>query len=80
MEPKSKKRKNVDLTQEDFRALSIMAAANGQNLKSFIEDLLAREAKKLQEEPVFMELLKATEVKEVIPPDEKKRFEEKQGL
>jgi hypothetical protein len=74
------KRKNIDLSEEDFRALSVMAAANGQNLKAYIEVLLAKEAKMLQEEAVFMELLKTTEARSAVKPEERKRFEEKNGL
>jgi len=78
MELNRKKRKNIDLCEEDFRALSIMAAANGQNLKTYIETLLIWEAKTLQEEPVFIELIKATEAKSMVTEEEKKKFEASQ--
>ncbi len=39
------KRKNIDLTPEVFRSLSIMAAEAGKDLKNFIQDKLSEIAK-----------------------------------
>ena len=39
-----KKRKNIDLPVETLQKLSIMAAAQGKNLKAFIENLLIAKA------------------------------------
>ena len=43
-----KKRKNIDLPVETLQKLSIMAAAQGKNLKAFIENLLIAKADALQ--------------------------------
>ncbi|GAB6011059.1 hypothetical protein [Viscerimonas tarda] len=48
-----KKRKNIDIPSDTFRALSIKAAAEGKNLKSFIENLLISEAKAISDEEVY---------------------------
>lgn len=70
-----KRRKNIDLSEETFRALSIMAAANGKNLKAFIEMILNNEAKTLDEESVYQEFLKDAETQEIVSPEEKSDFE-----
>lgn len=71
----SKKRKNIDLSQETFRALSVLASANGKNLKAYIETILENEAKMLNEEMIYRELLQAPESQEIVPPEEKASFE-----
>jgi hypothetical protein len=43
-----KKRKNIDLDNETFQKLSIMASAQGKSLKAFIENLLVTKAQSLQ--------------------------------
>lgn len=45
-----KKRKNIDLPVETFQKLSIMAASQGQSLKSFIENLLVMKGNSLNVE------------------------------
>lgn len=52
------KRKIIDIPEDTFRNLSIMAAAEGKNLKSFIESLLISQAKILNDEDLYQELLK----------------------
>jgi len=52
------KRKIIDIPEDTFRNLSIMAASEGQNLKSFIENLLISQAKVISDEDVYQELLK----------------------
>lgn len=74
-ESHTKKRKNIDLQDDTFRALSILAAANGKNLKAFIEDLLIDEAKMLDEEIIYMEFLRDPESQEFISAEEKNSFE-----
>lgn len=71
----NKKRKNIDMSDDTFRALSIMAAANGKNLKAFIETILNNEAKMLQEEVLYLEFLKDPETQEMVSPEEKEKFE-----
>jgi predicted DNA binding CopG/RHH family protein len=46
----NKRRKNIDLSEDTFRALSVLASANGKNLKAYIETILNDEAKMLNEE------------------------------
>lgn len=46
------KRKLIDLPEETFRNLSIMAAAEGKSLKACIESLLISEAKLLSDEDI----------------------------
>jgi len=76
----TKKRKNIDLPEETFRALSVLAAANGKNLKSFIETILDDEARKLSEEKIYREFLKDPESQEIVSSDEKAKFENWLGL
>jgi hypothetical protein len=71
-----KKRKNIDLPEDTFRALSVLAAANGKNLKAFIENVLNDEARMLAEENIYRELLRNPESQEIISAEEKANFEE----
>jgi hypothetical protein len=48
-----KKRKNIDIPLDTFRNLSIIAAADGMSLKSFIENLLISEAKTISDEELY---------------------------
>lgn len=76
----NKKRKNIDMTEDTFRALSVLAAANGKNLKAYIENILNNEARMLNEETIYSELLKNPESQEIISLDEKESFEAWLGL
>lgn len=76
----NKKRKNIDLSENTFRALSVLASANGKNLKSFIESILDDEAKMLSEEKIYREFLKDPESQEFVSGDEKASFENWLGL
>ncbi|MDP2335702.1 MAG: hypothetical protein Q8N05_04475 [Bacteroidota bacterium] len=71
----NKKRKNIDLTEDTFRALSVLASANGKNLKAYIESILNDEAKMLNEETIYREFLKDPESQEIVSSDEKATFE-----
>lgn len=71
----NKKRKNIDLSEEAFRNLSVLAAANGKNLKAYIETILNNEAKMLNEEMIYREFLKDPESQEIVSSDEKASFE-----
>lgn len=68
------------MTEDTFRALSVLAAANGKNLKVFIETILNNEAKMLYEEALYREFLKNPETQEIVSPEEKATFEEWLGL
>jgi len=72
----TRKRKIIDIPDDTFRNLSIMAAAEGKSLKSFIEKLLISEAKLVSDEDVYKELLKADiEGKIIASVEEQKSFE-----
>jgi len=77
---KSKKRKIIDLPEETFRALSILASANGTNLKSFIETLLDNEAKILKEEQIYKVFLTDPDAQEIVSTEEKLSFENWLGV
>ena len=70
-----KKRKNIDLPEDTFRALSVLAAANGKNLKAYIETILKNEAKMLNEENIYRDYLKDPDTNEIVSPEEKESFE-----
>ncbi len=76
----NKKRKNIDLSEDTFRALSVLASANGKNLKAYIETILNNEAKMLTEEMIYRDFLKNPESKEIVSSDEKSAFEAWLGL
>ena len=71
-----KKRKNIDLPEDTFRALSVLAAANGKNLKAFIEGILNDEAMMLKEESIYLEFLKDPNSREMVTGEEKANFEQ----
>jgi hypothetical protein len=76
----NKKRKNIDLTEDTFRALSVLASANGKNLKAYIESILTDEAKMLNEETIYREFLKDPESQKIVSSDEKTSFEKWLGV
>jgi len=55
----SAKRKLIDIPDDTFRKLSIMAAAEGNSLKAFIENLLNTEASFVNDEEIYRELLQS---------------------
>jgi hypothetical protein len=70
------KRKIIDIPEDTFRNLSIMAASEGQNLKSFIENLLISQAKVISDEDIYQELLKTDlEGKMIVTGEETGEFE-----
>jgi hypothetical protein len=75
-----KKRKNIDLPEKTFRSLSVLAAANGKNLKAYIENVLEEEAKLFEEEEIYHVLLKNPETQEILTDEEKSAFENWLGL
>ena len=70
------KRKLIDLPEDTFRNLSILAAAEGKSLKSYIESLLISEAKLMSDEDIYNQLLKTEpEGKVAASSEEQKAFE-----
>jgi hypothetical protein len=76
----NKRRKNIDLSEDTFRALSVLASANGKNLKAYIETILNDEAKMLNEEMIYREFLKDQESQEIVSSEEKESFEKWLGV
>ncbi len=71
------KRKLIDIPEETFRKLSIMAAAEGNSLKAFIENLLITEASFVNDEEIYRELLLAEPDGKVIANGEEQAAFEK---
>ncbi len=70
------KRKLIDIPEDTFRKLSIMAAAEGNSLKAFIENLLITEASFVNDEEIYRELLLVEpEGKILASAEEQKAFE-----
>ncbi len=71
------KRKLIDIPEDTFRNLSILAAAEGKSLKSYIENLLISEAKIISDEDIYNQLLKSdAEGKVVASAEEQQEFEQ----
>lgn len=76
MSTTTSKRTIIDLPEETSRNLSIMAAAEGKNLKSFIESLLISMAKGLNSDNIYKGLLRSdSEGNMEISEKERKEFE-----
>lgn len=75
------KRKVIDLKDDTFRLLSVMAAQQGTNLKRFIENLLDRAAEEYDDAAIYRLLSeKRPEGKIKLNSQEKKDFENWLGL
>jgi hypothetical protein len=75
------KRKVIDLKDDTFRLLSVMAAQQGTNLKRFIENLLDRAAEEYDDATIYRLLSeKKPEGKIKLNAQEKKDFENWLGL
>jgi len=75
------KRKIIDLSEDTFRSLSIMAANKGTNLKNLIEGLLDKAAEAYDENNQYAWLSEnISEGKEMVGEEEKKEFESWLGV
>lgn len=75
------KRKIIDLKDDTFRSLSMMAAQQGTNLKRLIENLLDRTAEEYDDTAMYRMLSeKRPEGKVKLNPQEKKDFENWLGV
>jgi len=75
------KRKIIDLSEDTFRSLSIMAANKGTNLKNLIEGLLEKAAEAYDENKQYAWLSEnISEGKEMVGEEEKKAFESWLGV
>lgn len=77
----SNKRKIIDLKDNTFHTLSIMAAQHGTNLKRFIEKLLDHTAERYDDAALYKYLCEEKpEGKILLNEQEKKDFEDWLGL
>ena len=75
------KRIIIDLSEDTFRSLSIMAANKGTNLKNLIEGLLDKAAEAYDENKQYAWLSEnISEGKEMVGEEEKKSFESWLGV
>lgn len=75
------KRKVIDISADTFRALSVMAASKGTNLKKMIEGILDLVAEDFEANDQYSWLLKELpEGKEMASEKEKKDFEDWLGV
>ena len=75
------KRLIIDLSEDTFRSLSIMAANKGTNLKNLIEGLLDKAAEEYDENKQYAWLSEnISEGKEMVGEEEKKAFESWLGV
>ncbi|OAV74349.1 hypothetical protein Barb7_02164 [Bacteroidales bacterium Barb7] len=76
-----KRRKVIDIPEDVFRNLSVLAASEGKNLKTFIESILASEAMIVSDEELYKHLVETDpEGKEYLSDAEKKNFENWLGV
>ncbi len=71
----TKKRKNIDLSEDVMRNLSIKAAIRGKSLKSFIETILIEESVLRDEDMYEYLLLNRPEGKVALKEEEQRDFE-----
>lgn len=75
------KRKVIDIPENIFRYLSIKAAANGTNLKKYIENLLAKDVEDMDDLETYKYLsLTRPEGMNMLSEKEQQEFEKKYGL
>ena len=75
------KKITIDLSEDTFRSLSIMAANKGTNLKNLIEGLLEKAAEAYDENKQYAWLSEnISEGKEMVGEEEKKAFESWLGV
>lgn len=68
------KKKLIDLKEDTFKALSIMAVQHGTNLKSFIESVLDKVADEY-DDALLYEYLSKTEPKGKQPLGQKEKYD-----
>lgn len=75
------KRKVIDLPEDVFRYLSIKAAAEGKNLKNYIECLLARDVEDMDDSETYRYLCETRPGGKVLLNEgEQEKFEEWLGI
>lgn len=80
-QPRTSRRKLIDIPEDVFRTLTIKAAAMGINLKKYIEQLLVDEANKMEDAELYRYLVSSRpEGKAMIGEREKEDFMRRHGL
>lgn len=75
------KRKVIDIPEDIFRFLSIKAAANGTNLKKYIERLLVKDVEDMDDSETYAYLSKTRPEGHIMLSDEEQEaFEKKYDL
>ena len=75
------KRKIIDLNEETFKTLSIMAIQNGTNLKNYIEELLNEIAEDYEDAKLYAQLSKEHPDGHImLNKEEKEEFEKWLGV
>ena len=76
-----KRRKVIDIKPDTFRALSVIAASRGTNLKHFIETSLDELVASYDDSAVYRYLLRTEpESLEMVSEEEKKSFEKRLNI
>ncbi|WP_293738777.1 hypothetical protein [uncultured Parabacteroides sp.] len=76
-----RKKKLIELPEDAFKRLSIMAVAEGKSLKAFIENLLISESKAMDDEALYRALTQADpEGQQYLMGEEKEDFEKSLGI
>lgn len=77
----ARKKKIIDLKEDTFKSLSIMAIQHGTNLKNFIEVILDNVASDFDDEKLYAHLLQTQpEGKEPLSAKEQEDFERWLGV
>lgn len=75
------RRKNIDIPEDTFRFLSVKAAAQGTNLKKYIESLLERSVEDMEDSELYAYLSKTDPAgKIMISQAEQDEFEKWLGI
>jgi len=77
MNPTGLKRKIIDIPEDTFRNLSILAAQEGKSLKAYIEMILISQARLMSDEEVYQILVAAEPEGKVAASNEEKNDFEK---
>ncbi len=75
------RRKNIDISENTFRILSIQAITQGTNLKRYIENLLDQQAADMEDAHMYAYLSKTdSDGKKMVSREEQDDFEKWLGL
>lgn len=81
LKKKGVRRKNIDIPEDTFRFLSIKAAAQGTNLKKYIERILEQDVEDMEDSELYAHLSKTEpEGKIMVDKAEQAEFEKWLGI